>query len=78
MQGSMTTSDAANLIGKSSHWLYINAERLQIPRYRIGGRWVYLEDEITDWFNQQRIVQEDPTSRLLPQSSKRKTFVEFR
>jgi hypothetical protein len=78
MQGSLTTSDAANLIGKSSHWLYVNAERLQIPRYRIGGRWVYLEDEITDWFNQQRIVQEDPTSRLLPQSSKRKTFVEFR
>jgi predicted DNA-binding transcriptional regulator AlpA len=78
MQGSLTTSDAANLIGKSSHWLYVNAERLQIPRYRIGGRWVYLEEEITDWFNQQRIVQEDPTSRLLPQSSKRKTFVEFR
>jgi predicted DNA-binding transcriptional regulator AlpA len=78
MQGSLTTSDAANLIGKSSHWLYVNAERLQIPRYRIGGRWVYLEEEITDWFNQQRILQEDPTSRLLPQSSKRKTFVEFR
>ena len=78
MQGSLTTSDAANLIGKSSHWLYVNAERLQIPRYRIGGRWVYLEDEITDWFNQQRIVQEDPTSRLLPQSSERKKFVEFR
>ena len=78
MQGSLTTSDAANLIGKSPHWLYVNAERLEIPRYRIGGRWVYLEEEITDWFNQQRIVQEDPTSRLLPQSSKRKTFVEFR
>jgi predicted DNA-binding transcriptional regulator AlpA len=78
MQGSLTTSDAANLIGKSSHWLYVNAERLQIPRYRIGGRWVYLEEEITDWFNQQRILQEDPTSRLLPQSSKRKTLVEFR
>ena len=78
MQGSLTTSDAANLIGKSSHWLYVNAERFQIPRYRIGGRWVYLEHELIEWFNQQKIMQEDPVSRLHPQSFKRKSHVEFK
>lgn len=78
MQEQITTFEAATLLGKSTHWLYVNAERLQIPRYRIGGRWVYLEDELNDWFNQQKIVQEDSTSRLLPQSTKRKTYVEFR
>ena len=77
MKGSLTTSDAAKLIGKSSHWLYVNAERLQIPRYRIGGRWVYLEVELKEWFQHQKIVQEDLISRPFPQSSQRKTYVEF-
>lgn len=78
MQEQISTFKAATLLGKSTHWLYVNAERLQIPRYRIGGRWVYLEDELYEWFNQQKIVQEDSTSRLLPQSTKHKTYVEFR
>jgi predicted DNA-binding transcriptional regulator AlpA len=77
MKGSLTTSNAAKLIGKSSHWLYVNAERLQIPRYRIGGRWVYLEVELNEWFQHQKIMQEDPLSRVLTQTSQRKTYVEF-
>jgi predicted DNA-binding transcriptional regulator AlpA len=78
MKGSLTTSDAAKLIGKSSHWLYVNAERLQIPRYRIGGRWVYLETELGEWFNQQKIVQEDQVSRIASQKSKQRMYVAFK
>ncbi len=77
MKGSLTTSDAAKLIGKSSHWLYVNAERLQIPRYRIGGRWVYLEAELDEWFNQQKIVQEDQLSRAASQRSRQRMYVAF-
>ena len=77
MKDSLTTSDAAKLIGKSSHWLYVNAERLQIPRYRIGGRWVYLETELGEWFNQQKIVQEDQVSRIASQKSKQRMYVAF-
>ena len=78
MQEQITTYEAATLLGKSTHWLYVNAERLQIPRYRIGGRWVYLESEISEWFNQQKIMQENPDSQLLRRSLKRKMHVEFR
>ncbi len=77
MKGTLTTSDAAKFIGKSSHWLYVNAERLQIPRYRIGGRWVYLVTELDEWFNQQKIVQEDQFSRHSSQRSKQKMYVAF-
>jgi hypothetical protein len=77
MKDSLTTSDAAKLIGKSSHWLYVNAERLQIPRYRIGGRWVYLETELAEWFNQQKIVQEDQLLRHASKSSTQRMYVAF-
>lgn len=77
MKDSLTTSDAAKLIGKSSHWLYVNAERLQIPRYRIGGRWVYFETELAEWFNHQKIVQEDQLLRHTSKSSKQRMYVAF-
>ena len=77
MQQQINTAEAATLLGKSTHWLYVNAERFQIPRYRIGGRWVYFECEIHDWFSQQRNMQGDQISKSLPRSSKRKMYVEF-
>ena len=78
MRGSLTTSDAARFIGKSSHWLYVNAERLQIPRYRIGGRWVYLETELDEWFLFQRKVQEDATQHTHSRKDQQKMYVEFK
>jgi len=59
MEGTFTTRDAAKHIGKSSHWLYINAERLGVPRYRIGGQWVYLETELQEWFLSQKVHTEN-------------------
>ena len=78
MQGSLTTSDAAKRIGKSSHWLYTNAERLNIPRYRIGGRWVYLQEELDDWFTLQKIVQEDSRKQFQGRKNLGKMYVEFK
>jgi hypothetical protein len=69
MNESLTTAIAAKVIGKSPHWLYVNSERLKIPRYRIGGRWVYLESELTEWFMAQKEIHElslinEPKSRI--------------
>lgn len=77
MKEALNTSNAAKLLGKSAHWVYINAERLSIPRYRIGGRWVYLENELSDWFMQQKIDGE--TGLLPPKKSKSSSrmYVEF-
>ena len=58
MNETLTTASAAKVIGKSPHWLYINSERLKIPRYRIGGRWVYLESELAEWFMAQKEMHE--------------------
>ena len=58
MKQPLTTANAAKVIGRSPHWLYINSERLKIPRYRIGGRWVYFESELAEWFMAQKEMQQ--------------------
>jgi hypothetical protein len=77
MQDTLNTSGAAKLIGKSTHWLYINAERLEIPRYRIGGRWVYSETELCDWFEQQKVRIDSKFSPSSNKKSKTRMHVEF-
>jgi hypothetical protein len=32
----------------------MNAKRLGIPRYRLGGTWVYDEAEVLHWFELQK------------------------
>jgi hypothetical protein len=32
----------------------MNAKRLGIPRYRLGGAWVYEEDQVMAWFETQK------------------------
>ena len=32
----------------------MNAKRLGIPRYRLGGTWVYEEDQVLAWFETQK------------------------
>jgi hypothetical protein len=67
MNQPLNTASAAKVLDKSPHWLYVNAERLRIPRYRIGGRWLYFESELTDWFIAQKEVYE-PSSSHVPKS----------
>ena len=76
MKHSLTTSDAAQFIGKSAHWLYVNAERLQIPRYRIGGRWVYFEEDLNEWFLNQKVLQEG-SARPINRKTRSGMYVQF-
>lgn len=42
-------------LGKSRRWIYANAERLDIPRYRIGNHLRFKLSEVDHWM---RDVQE--------------------
>ena len=77
MQHPLSTASAAKVIGKSPHWLYINSERLNIPRYRIGGRWIYFESELAEWFMAQKEVQEPSSSHTAKTSIRTRMRVEF-
>lgn len=41
--------DAALHLGKPISWIYNNAERLQMPRYRIGNHWRYRLSDLDQW-----------------------------
>lgn len=45
----VTADVAANHLGKPVSWLYNNAERSGIPRYRIGNQWRYRLSEVDAW-----------------------------
>lgn len=50
----LSTKGVATLLSRSPHWVHMNAKRLGIPRYRLGGTWVYDEAEVLHWFELQK------------------------
>ena len=50
----LSTKGVAALLNRSPHWVHMNAKRLGIPRYRLGGTWVYEEDQVLAWFETQK------------------------
>ena len=50
----LSTKGVAELLSRSPHWVHVNAKRLGIPRYRLGGTWVYEEDQVLAWFETQK------------------------
>ena len=50
----LSTKGVAALLSRSPHWVHMNAKRLGIPRYRLGGTWVYEEDQVLAWFESQK------------------------
>jgi hypothetical protein len=50
----LSTKGVAALLSRSPHWVHMNAKRLGIPRYRIGGTWVYDEEQVNAWFESQK------------------------
>ena len=50
----LSTKGVAELLSRSPHWVHVNAKRLGIPRYRLGGTWVYEEDQVVVWFETQK------------------------
>jgi hypothetical protein len=52
----LSTKGVAALLSRSPHWVHMNANRLGIPRYRLGGTWVYDEEQVLAWFESQKEV----------------------
>lgn len=50
----LSTKGVAALLSRSPHWVHVNARRLGIPRYRLGGTWVYEEEQVLRWFETQK------------------------
>lgn len=50
----LSTKGVAALLSRSPHWVHMNAKRLGIPRYRLGGSWVYEEGQVLAWFESQK------------------------
>jgi hypothetical protein len=50
----LSTKGVAALLSRSPHWVHMNAKRLGIPRYRLGGTWVYDEGQVLAWFESQK------------------------
>ena len=44
-----TTEEVADYLNKPATWLYNNAGRLGIPRYRIGNHYRYRMSEVAAW-----------------------------
>lgn len=59
----LTTKGVAALLSRSPHWVHMNAKRLGIPRYRLGGTWVYEETQVISWFESKKEVSEETPSK---------------
>ncbi len=45
--------EAADYLGKPTSWLYHEARKHGIPRYKIGAQWRYRLVELDAWIDQQ-------------------------
>ena len=54
LEKQLSTKGVAALLSRSPHWVHMNAKRLGIPRYRLGGTWVYETDQVVAWFEKQK------------------------
>ena len=63
----LSTKGVAALLSRSPHWVHMNAKRLGIPRYRLGGTWVYEEDQVLSWFENQK---EQVTTSISPRKKR--------
>jgi len=45
----VSTEDVAAFLGKPPSWLYNRADRLNIPRYRVGQQLRYRLSEVAQW-----------------------------
>jgi excisionase family DNA binding protein len=47
------TAEVAQFLGKPESWIYDNARRLGIPRYKIGNQYRYKLSEVESWMEGQ-------------------------
>lgn len=51
----VTTEVVADYLAKPAGWVYSNAARLGIPRYKVGNQYRYRLSEVSAWVEQARI-----------------------
>jgi hypothetical protein len=56
----LSTKGVAALLSRSPHWVHMNSKRLGIPRYRLGGTWIYDESQVLAWLEAQKEVSMQP------------------
>ena len=49
--GLLSSSEAAQFLDKSTHWVQVNRKRLGIPHYKIGGRYYFKQEELEAWLH---------------------------
>jgi len=56
----MSMKEAAAYLGRSTHWLSVNRERLEIPAYLIGGYYYFLKEDLDKWIEDQQTTLKRP------------------
>jgi excisionase family DNA binding protein len=51
----LSKEDAARLLGVKMRWLENNQEKLDIPRYRIGGHIRFKKSELIKWASKHKV-----------------------
>ena len=50
----VSTEEVCEFLGKPASWLYNRAERLGVPRYRVGLQYRYRLSEVAAWVERTR------------------------
>lgn len=53
----MSVKEAAQYLGKSTHWLYQNRERLKLPAVAIGGTYRFEKAALARWISDNQQVK---------------------
>ena len=62
--GLLTSSESAQFLGKSQHWVQVNRKRLGIPHYKIGGRYYFKQEELEAWLHLNHIEAQVADSQV--------------
>lgn len=75
------TEEAAEFLGKPASWLYNSAERIGVPRYRVGLHWRYRLGELEEWVINGGLDSRpsvEPTPKAPPAKRRRPPIKTFR
>ena len=53
----ISKEEAAKILGVSIRWLENNAEKLYVPKYKIGGLVRFKKSELIKWANKQKVPE---------------------
>ncbi len=53
----ISKAEAAKILGATIRWLENNAEKLGVPKYKIGGLVRFKKSELIQWANKQKVPE---------------------